>query len=97
MRGAALLQILLVGFQLLLERLDKHLDGFLPFVQITLGGFLQPAERLLGQAQKFRRVLLQRVGAHGLEGVAQIGNRLFLRGPGVAQGLLLKLFLLGEK
>ena len=75
----ALLQAFLVSFELLLERFDQRFDGFLPLRQIAFGRFLKFAERLLGQPQKFRRALFQRLGAQRLERLAQIGQRLFLQ------------------
>ncbi len=40
LRGFVLLQPLLIRVQLLFERLDQHLDGFLALVQITLRSLL---------------------------------------------------------
>ena len=80
----------------MLERLDQTFDGFLPLRQIAFGRLLKFAERLFRQPQKFRRGLFQRVRAQRLESVAQIRDRLFLRGLGVAQGLFVKRFLLRE-
>jgi hypothetical protein len=79
LRRLALLQPLLIRLQLLLERLHQNLDGLLPLFQIAFGGCLKSAERLFGQAQKFRRALLQRLGAQSAKRLTQISQRLFLR------------------
>lgn len=71
----ALLQPVLVGLELLTERLDQPLDGFLALHQIALGGFLKFREGFVGQTQKLRLRLPQRVGAQGFEGIAQIRQR----------------------
>ena len=44
LRGFALLQPFLVGFQLLLERLDQSFNRFLPLRQIAFGRFLKFSE-----------------------------------------------------
>ena len=50
LRGFALLQTFLVGFELLFQRLDQAFDGFLPLGQIALGGFLKFAETIVPPA-----------------------------------------------
>ncbi len=74
-----MLQAFLVGFELLFQRFDQGFDGFLALGQVALGGFLEFAERLFGQSQKFRRALFQRLGAQGFERLAQIGQCLVLQ------------------
>ena len=97
LRRAALLQIFLVGFELLLERLDQALDGLLPLRQIALGRLLKFAEALFRQPQKFRRGLFQRIRAQRLERLAQVRPAPFpARALRVAQDLFVKLLLLGS-
>ena len=74
-----LLQIFLLCFQLLFQRLDQSFNRFLPLRQIAFGRFLKFSETLLREPQKFRRGLFQRIRAQGFERVAQIFDRFFLR------------------
>ena len=94
--AGVLLEIFLVSFELLLQRFDQRFDRFLPLGEVALGGFLKLAKGLFRQPQKFRRGLFQRIRAQSLEGVPQIIERFFLRGFGLAQALLVELFLFGE-
>ena len=88
---------LLVGLQLLFQGLHQGGNGRLPLRQVTLGRLGELAKGLVGQPEKFRLRLLERVSAEGLEGIAQIGERLVLRRLGILQLPGVQLALLGEQ
>ena len=67
LRRAVLLQVFLIGLQLLLERFDKRFDGFLSLREVAFGRFLKLAEGLFREAQEFRGGLLERIGTQRLE------------------------------
>ena len=74
----ALLQAGLIILELLLERLDQGGDGLLALREVAFGGFLKLGESLVGQPEKIRLGLFERVDAERLERLAQIGERLVL-------------------
>ena len=79
LQGIALLKPSLVGLKLILEGFDQRLDALFAQGQVSLGRLLEAGERLVGQTQEFRSVLLERLGAQAGEALLKICQRLLLR------------------
>ena len=62
LRVLGLLEALLIGGEVLLQRLDQRGDGLLALLQVALGGLLEFAKTLFGETQKLGGRLLECIG-----------------------------------
>ena len=75
----ALLQPLLVGLQLRLQRGQEGGDGLLALGEVALGDFLEAAQRFAGELEEFGLGAAQGLGAERLEGLPHLEQRPLLR------------------
>ena len=79
LEGIALLEPSLVGLELILEGFDQRFDALFAQGQVSLGRLLEAGERLIGQTQEFRSVLLESLRAQAGEALFEIRQGLLLR------------------
>jgi hypothetical protein len=82
---------------LLFERFQQRRDRLLSLAQIAFGGFGEFGEGLIGEPEELGLILSERLGAQGLEGLAEIAQRLGLERTVFGELLIVELAFAGKE